>query len=368
MIKVCGTNEFHQLGVTSNTKNNDDDDSVSPPVELPIDQSTILSFSSYNDHTVMITRDGILSAIGNNEDGKIGGTLPKETLQEFTQYSITDTEGHTLVPTSAVCGFLYTLYLFTNPESNSQSQLAYIYSDSLTGIPLFLNIGNRQPVSLYGGYENSAVIDSEGGIIFIPDYESTFDNFTSLFEATFLPDDQKAVNVCCCDEFVVALSDKGKVFFSDLPESGNKLTFSIVKELESEVIADISGTCLHCLAVSEGGTVFALGNNNCGQIGLGGQIGEVDHFTKIEALNDHKIKGVFAGGLHSLFLTEEGKVLACGGNNYAQLPTESVPFSEKVFSPVESVVGEGASFCVAGDSMSAIFINCKPPNCPNKRV
>lgn len=368
MIKVCGTNEFHQLGVTSNTKNDDDDDSVSPPVELQLDPSSILSFSSYNDHTVIITCDGVLHAIGNNEDGRIGGTLPKETLEKFTEYSIADKDGRTLVPVSAVCGFLYTLYLLTNPESKDQPQLVYLYADSPSNAPLFLNIGNRQPVSLFGGYENSAAIDSQGAIIFIPDYESSFESFNSLFEPSFLPDDQKAVNICCCDDFVVALSENGRVFFSELPENGNKLSFSIVKELEGEVIADISGTCLHCLAVSKAGKVFALGNNNCGQIGLGGEIDEADHFTKIDALDNYVIKAVFAGGVHSLFLTDGGKVLACGSNNYAQLPAADVPFDDKIPSPIETVISKDASFCIAGDSMSAIFINSDPPSSPNKKI
>ena len=44
-----------------------------------------------------------------------------------------------------------------------------------------------------------------------------------------------------------------------------------------------------------------------------------ESFTEIFALKDIKIKDDFAGFNHSLFLTEDGKVLACWNNDNGQL-------------------------------------------------
>lgn len=366
MIEVCGTNEFFQLGEASNTKNNDDDPSISPPIKLNIDPTDILSYSIFNEHAVMITKEGIAQAIGNNEDGKVGGTLPKETLQQFTKFEIKDEQGHLYTPISSVCGYLYTLYLVTLPESGDY-HLVYFYSDMGTPKPLFLKIGELMPISLFGGYENSAAIDQNGSIIFIPDYDTFPELFEKKFEATFLPENEKAVKVACCDDFVIALSSSGHVFYSDLPEDGNKLNFTKVTEFEGKEITEISGTCLHALALSADGTVFAFGQNNCGQLGLGSEKVEALNFTKVEALVDYKISMVYAGGVHSLFQTDNGKVLACGGNNYLQIPIRDESHKKNFYEIVETTINEGASFCIAGDSMSAIFINCNPPKSPNKK-
>lgn len=368
MIEVCGTNEFFQLNETSNTENSDDDPSINPPVKLNLDPSQISSYSSYNNHTVLITLDGIVKAVGDNEDGKIGGTLQKEVHNHFTEFSIKDDQERVLTPSSSVCGYLYTLYKVSIPECDNKWQLAYFYSDTDMKQTLLLKTGSLNPISLFGGYENSAAIDTEGSIIFIPDYETSSEIFSSQFEPSFLPENEKAVKVCCCDNFIFALSSTGRVYFSGLPESGNKLNFSKVEELEGKEIIDVSGTCLHCLAVCKEGNVFAYGQNNCGQLGLGEQFGEVTKFTEIKDLSEYKIVAAYAGGVHSLFQTEGGKILACGSNNYLQIPVKNESSKNNFFSPIETTIDEGAKFCIAGDSMSAFFINCDPLNCPNKKI
>lgn len=367
MIEVCGTNEFFQLGEASNTKNYDDDPSISPPIKLNIDPANVSSYSIFNEHAVMITKEGIVQAIGNNEDGKVGGTLPKETLQQFTKFEIKDDKGQLFTPISSACGYLYTLYLVTLPKSDKY-QLVYFYSDMESTKPLFLKIGELNPISLYGGYENSAAIDQTGSIIFIPDYDTFPELFEKKFEATFLPENEKAVKVACCDDFIISLSSSGHVYYSDLPEEGNKLKFTKVEEFEGKEITEISGTCLHALALSKDGIVYAFGQNNCGQLGFGSDKTEALNFTQIVLLNEFRISMVYAGGVHSLFQTENGKVLACGGNNYLQIPFRDESHKKNYYEIVETSINEGASFCIAGDSMSAIFINCNPPNSPNKKI
>lgn len=73
----------------------------------------------------------------------------------------------------------------------------------------------------------------------------------------------------------------------------------------------------YCMAINEDGKVFSWGRNECGQLGLGGT---KDKFvpTLINEITGHEIVEVATGKSHTLFLTSEGKVLACGSNAEGQ--------------------------------------------------
>ena len=91
-------------------------------------------------------------------------TMPKETFQEDTKINFKYKNGKRCKFTSAVCGEEYTLYKVSGETNSYPSQLVYAYSNKET---IFLNIGKRSPVSLFGGYSTCAVIDAEGGVIII---------------------------------------------------------------------------------------------------------------------------------------------------------------------------------------------------------
>lgn len=90
----------------------------------------------------------------------------------------------------------------------------------------------------------------------------------------------------------------------------------------------------------------------------------------VQPLENYKIKEAYAGNNHSLFLTTDGKVLACGSNNYGQIPASSILTNvDKVYyTPVETLVSSGASFCIAGGLVSIFFSNCVPEKMPNKTI
>ena len=65
--------------------------------------------------------------------------------------------------------------------------------------------------------------------------------------------------------------------------------------------------------------MFACGNNEEGQLGLGDAT-QRNTFTAVPALPDGKVaKQVIAGWSHTMILAEDGTVFACGWNNYGQL-------------------------------------------------
>lgn len=152
-------------------------------------------------------------------------------------------------------------------------------------------------------------------------------------------------------------------------ESGSCVhNVSAVSELSGKKIVWLSGSCDHCLVVNSEGRVFGRGSNSNGKLGVDKGTSEISSFTEISSLSGHKTRAAYAGYQHSLFETYEGKVLACGCNNYGELLLKGGPSSD-VCSPTETMITGGATFCVAGDLMSAVFIDGKPPiNTPNMPI
>lgn len=129
----------------------------------------------------------------------------------------------------------------------------------------------------------------------------------------------------------------------------------------------ISGYSEQCFAVCKDGFVFGIGSNLFGQLGKGK--GEIRYykFTLISSLRDYKIVSAFAGGAHSLFVTNEGKVLGCGTNRYGQLFLSSGPSEKDIYTPQETTITD-ASFIVCGAGFTVAFKHYVPLMIPNKAV
>lgn len=365
MIFVSGANTRDQLGEKANAKNPSRNSIISPPCNSHIDINSLLSYSAYDEHSVLITKDGKLLAIGNNENSQISGGLSRKVFKEFTEFNIKNSKGKLCTPHSAVCGIQYTLYMVSNPDDISNFQIALSFEDK-NEEPIFLNFGDRHPICIFGGGFNAAVIDSEYGISIIN--ENIFQSPTSVIKPSLLPNNEKAISVACCDDIIYALSFDGKVFQSTFSEN-NKLNFIEVSELKDFNIVDISGTHDHCFAVTSDGKVFGKGSNSNGKLGIGKRTKQIDSFIEIKTLNDRKIKSTYAGQYHSLFITKEGKILACGGNYNGELLSNIKPSKDYFYSPIETVINSGATFCIAGGNLSIAFINADPPvNSPNKKI
>ena len=175
----------------------------------------------------------------------------------------------------------------------------------------FLNIGKFNPVAIFGGSSNCAAIDLKGAILYIPD---SFDDKSSKFiEPKYLPNGEKAVDIACLLDFLYVLSSTGKLYMSKNANSFN-ISFKQVEEFRKINVIQISGTYKHILTLTEEGTVYSKGRNFCGELGTGDKKDKLKKFFEISSLNRYKIRYVSAGELHSLFLTTEGKILACGNN------------------------------------------------------
>lgn len=358
MLEISGQNKFSQLNEESNNKNMNGDPIICPPISTEIVSSAISCYSTYDDHTIVITKEGEILMVGNNKGKQINHQLPSGIIKTYTKFEITK-ENRTFYPLSAVCGSNYTLYLVCESKESVSKKFLYLTSKNYRK-SLFLNIGDSNPVSLFGGHSHSASIDDKGMIIFIND---------TKVEINSLPDNDKATCISFCSNHIFVVGSNSRVYVSEINKSVTKLNFKIVKELEGKNIVDVNGTFNHCFAVSKEGKVFGYGSNQYGELGmkLEDTTIDVNEFTEVLSLNKYKIKNAYAGFDHSLFRTENGKILACGSNYSGQLLNKEQS-EEFFYLPIETDIQSEATFCVAGFGCSSVFINYDPLNSPNRRL
>lgn len=358
-MKVCGENCQLQLGQTSNNQTSDKKQIICPSVTSDLDINSLLSISSYQNATVIINKDEKMEMIGSNSGGQVTKSIVCAPYKEFKKFNLSAND-HYYTPISSVCGTIYTLYI--GRDSKGKRVLVYCTSKTRRNENYELWIGQSNPEALFGGCKNAAVIDQNGGIIFVS--ENIISDIHSKKEPAFLPNGEKAVFVACCNDSIFVLSKNGCVYKSS---AKMKLSFHPVDELKEINIVQLSGTCNHCLAVSQDGKVFGRGLNDSGCIGIGDESDNIEKFTLIESLSEYNIVNVYAGSSHSFFQTKEGKLLSCGKNKFGQLFLDDLS-KDEVLSPVETTIKSGASFCIAGANISFVFINGFPPNCPNQKV
>lgn len=335
-MKICGYNKYSPFPEKSNNRSLCKEPCISPPCDPLLNVSSLLSYSCYSDHAVLIKNDLKAYAKGSNKGFRISKTLPAENFPNETEIVIKNSRKQPVKFLSAVCGYKYTLYLVSGGERRNNK---LFYTQTYYN-PLFLKINGHNPLKIYGGFSSSAAIDSGGSVIVIT--QMVFKNPKKALEASPLPNGEKAVCAACCIDSVLVLSASGKVFetISDIRKT-SKIQFAEVKELEGKTFVHISGSYCHFLAVCDDGRVFYQDRI---------YESEAAKFTEISSLRN--IVSASAGYKHSLFLTSKGEVF----KDYS---------SNRLYSP-ETLITNGATFAIAGDYLSAVFVWVQPPpNTPN---
>ncbi len=128
----------------------------------------------------------------------------------------------------------------------------------------------------------------------------------------------------------------------------------LVEGLEN--IVDVAAGHDFSLAVAEGGTVYAWGNNSKGQFGNGEAEGSR---VPVEVTTLEGVQDVAAGTSHAVAVLEDGSVYAWGNNEYLNVPSSNMAFSA---SPLEvpklknitSVAARG-NYSLALDSSGNVY-------------
>ncbi|KAK8840242.1 hypothetical protein M9Y10_031187 [Tritrichomonas musculus] len=358
-MKVCGYNSDSRLGgsvsgITSKSGN------IKIPCQSPLNVPSLLSISCHC-QSVWIKQNGEAFAVGRNGNGRIISTISTDEFSEDTKLQILDQSGQPCKFISVVCGIDYVLYQVSEKAKNDKSPIVYSHYNQKT---TFLNIGNRVPVSLFGGYSTAAVVDTEGAVIIIT--KSVFDSPDSEIEGLSLPGKDIAVKVACGDDIVMALGMSGRVYECSLKTTTR--SFVPVSELSGIKINEISGTCRHFFAISDDNIIFGRGDNANNKLGMRPSISDVPQFKVIDSLNKYKIVEAFAGDYDSYFKTAEGKIIGCGYNSYCELMLKDCD-KKNVYLPEETLITSDATFCIPGNCTAIVFVGVEPPpNTPNRKI
>ena len=262
--------------------------------------SNCRSYSVYQNHAVAILNDGTPMAIGDNNNWPIYKTLPRY-VSKWTTFHLQDSNRNRYSIESAVCGTDYTLYLLDQSTNEDIKPLAYVKKGKNKGLPNFISTKGCHIYAIYGGSHISAAIDTEGTIHIIDD--SIYSN-NCCTRAAYLPWANMPISLAFQDDYVIALSSYGNVYELDPKDEE-------FERIELPTCSFISGTANHCIAVTDEGEVFVRGSNENEQLGLGQKTAGCDEFRQIANLRSQNIKEAYAGEYHSLFVNQNGKILAC---------------------------------------------------------
>jgi hypothetical protein len=127
-------------------------------------------------------------------------------------------------------------------------------------------------------------------------------------------------------------------------------------KFENNLIDDICCGFNHTLALSKKGKVFAWGNNEFGQLGLGSEVKNEIEPKLLKSFVREKVIAISCGGQHSLALTKSRRVFSWGDNSFGQLGFENC---NKLYEPKPiEIVTESFSKIICG-AMHSLLLSTK---------
>lgn len=172
---------------------------------------------------------------------------------------------------------------------------------------------------------------------------------------------KRVVQISCGKQHTLVLLHDGSIYsmgdnsFGQLGIGTYEPTFepTEISSLRGLPIAQVVATGWHSFCVTISGRVFCWGRNDCGQLGLGDRANRKAP-CHLRMLRSHTVKFIAGGDYHSVALTQDGGVFTFGSSSKGQLGHGNISEFEvnprKVFELMGSVVTQiacGKSHTVA---------------------
>ena len=320
-VWAWGDNSFDQLGV---------DSAITAAIYTPVQVSGlsgITAISTAYSHILALKTDGTVWAWGDNSHGQLG--IDKNiTTQSYIPVQILGLTNITAIS----AGWNYTIALKNDGTvwalgDNSHCQLGVdkaITTDRYTPMQVS-GLSNITAISA-GGAFTIALKDDETVWAWGDNYFGQLGVDNALTTDRYTPMQISGLsNITAIDAGYIhslALENGGTVWawgdnvHGQLGDGTTTQSYTPVHVSGLTNITEISAGYIHSLALENSGTVLAWGDNSKGQLGDGTI---TQHYTPVPVSGLTNITAIDAGWLHTLALKNDGTVWAWGFNNYGEL-------------------------------------------------
>lgn len=372
---ATGRNTYDHLIAKSNKRIDDETILIDPPSPIDLDYNQIIDFSTGSKQSVYVTSEGKAFAYGDDRAFAIG-TKNRMVYQNPIQVTFDNVADKFI---SAKCGQIYTVYL------TDKGFIIICSEKSIHFVPAIHTFEYRI-VYISGSYLSPVAIDARGDFYIFSKNPSATPRHIHLQEpvydicrcSVYIPADKLNTNKPSAlpnlhlpnysptnsirshlppirihtevnnnnnnndknsyklkMSFTVVVTVNGKLYANG-SLNNNLSDFTEVYSMHGVHVKHIYGYSGHCIAISDDGHVYAVGDNTYGQIGDGTK----DDRYEFVCLNDIKTSlssevavSASVGGSHSLIITKSGKLFGFGSNERNQLFT--IPEKADILSPEE---------------------------------
>jgi alpha-tubulin suppressor-like RCC1 family protein len=284
-----------------------------PASNLPCTTQDIKQICFGKEHSLLLTKDGIVYGWGSNSRGQLG--FPQKKIQKVVSPTLVDIQKKIK---SLHCGSL-TSYILTKKGH------VYCFGDK------------RQ------------VVHPRKSPNHVPTRIRGLENITKISSSGHGPG----------HEHVLALTKEGKVYgwgFNNMSQLGvpynGSCTSSLLQVPLEEDISEICAGIVHSIFLTNSGKLYACGANYWGQLG----VCDRTHRIQPTLVCLEGVVSYVSGWKHSLALTQDGSLFSWGNNEYLQLGHDIKSLPKKIVDNIpkpslvdlkipESVVWIGAGEC-----------------------